>query len=193
MPVKQKQKESIKIKDPKALSLLIHPVRMKLMTHVLYNAKTAKELAKMVQFDPPAIYYHLKLLLKHGIIFVSEENIVSGIIEKKYLATAKRFNLSKTLLESKDMTFLSEYETMLMNLSQEAGELLQKAILDGIITKEGPTNSAIWLKPYHLTKKQIKSFQGDMIKIVDGLERANCPGKSGSKKHYYFHALFPIE
>ena len=59
---------------------------------------TAGELAEKVGSARTRMYYHLNLLEQHGFVHVVDERLVSGINEKTYRATAKQFQVDRSLL-----------------------------------------------------------------------------------------------
>lgn len=59
---------------------------------------TAKELAEQLETKQTKLYHHLGLLEEHGFIRVGETRMVSGILEKRYRATAHGFHVDRALL-----------------------------------------------------------------------------------------------
>lgn len=84
------------VRDLEAIKILADERRLHLLT-LLRRPTTVKALAQALELPPTRLYYHVKLLLKHGLIRVVEHNIASGIVEKVYQATARRFLVANPL------------------------------------------------------------------------------------------------
>ncbi|HEX7173064.1 MAG TPA: helix-turn-helix domain-containing protein [Candidatus Limnocylindria bacterium] len=59
---------------------------------------TAKALAERLETKQTKLYHHLGLLEEHGFIRVGETRMVSGILEKRYQATAHGYHVDRALL-----------------------------------------------------------------------------------------------
>ena len=68
------------------------------LIEALDQPRTVKELATAFDMPTTRLYYHINLLEQHGLIQVVESNIVSGIIEKRYQVTARRFDVDSQIL-----------------------------------------------------------------------------------------------
>ena len=84
------------IEDLDTLKILTHPQRIEII-HTLRKPKTVKQIAEEIEADPTKLYYHIRQMEKIGAIKVVDTNIVSGIVEKKYLVSAKEFRVEGQL------------------------------------------------------------------------------------------------
>jgi DNA-binding transcriptional ArsR family regulator len=82
--------------SPQDLKLLAEPTREFLYQTLVAGARTATELARLLDCPTTRLYHHLKLLEKHGLIIVVAERMVSGIIERRYRAVARRLRLDRS-------------------------------------------------------------------------------------------------
>lgn len=85
--------------DPALLRLLADPVRSFLVYSLVPEAKTAKTLAAELGVPVTRLYYHLKQLEKHELVFVERTRVVSGIEEKHYRASAREFRLDRAAFQ----------------------------------------------------------------------------------------------
>jgi DNA-binding transcriptional ArsR family regulator len=92
--------EQVVIDDVDALKALADPRRMSLLLAAADEAMTVKELAGLLDVPPTRLYYHVKMLVSHGLMRVAKRRMVSGIEERSYQATAKSWTLSAPLLSS---------------------------------------------------------------------------------------------
>jgi DNA-binding transcriptional ArsR family regulator len=60
--------------------------------------RTVKEVARELGEPPTKLYYHVNLLEQHGLLIVAESNLVSGIVEKRYLPAAKSIRVDRRLM-----------------------------------------------------------------------------------------------
>lgn len=84
--------ESYTISDIKQLKALSHASRVKILSSLAEKPMTAKQLADLFGEEPAKTSYHVKQLLKVGLVelkFTRETQ--NGIVEKYYQAIAKEF------------------------------------------------------------------------------------------------------
>lgn len=79
--------------DPVLLRVLADPMRSFIVYSVTPEAKTARALAAEMGCPATRLYYHLRQLEKHGLVFVERTRLVSGIVEKHYRAIARDIRL----------------------------------------------------------------------------------------------------
>jgi DNA-binding transcriptional ArsR family regulator len=81
--------------QPRDLKLLAEPTREFIYQALVSAPRTATELGQLMNCPTTRLYHHLKLLEKHGLIVVVAERLVSGIVERRYRAVAKRLRLDR--------------------------------------------------------------------------------------------------
>jgi DNA-binding transcriptional ArsR family regulator len=81
--------------SPRELKLLAEPTREFIFNALVAEARTATELAQLLECPTTRLYHHLKLLEKHALIVVVAERLVSGILERRYRAVARRLRLDR--------------------------------------------------------------------------------------------------
>ncbi|MEP7291424.1 MAG: winged helix-turn-helix domain-containing protein [Chloroflexota bacterium] len=81
-----------------ALKVFSDPLRQQIIEALLDGAKTVKQVAAELELAPTKLYYHVNLLEEHGLIQVTETRIVSGIIEKHYMAAALEYAIERSLM-----------------------------------------------------------------------------------------------
>ena len=83
------------------LKVIGDPLRLQLVEAMAEDPRrgwTAKELAEQLGTKQTKLYHHLGLLEGAGLIRVAETRMVSGILEKRYQATAHGYSVDRTLL-----------------------------------------------------------------------------------------------
>jgi DNA-binding transcriptional ArsR family regulator len=91
------QDEELTIEDAATLKVLADPLRIHLLGELSLTPRTVKELASIVGVPQTRLYYHMKLLERHGVIRVVGRRMVSGIEERTYQTVAKSTVVSPAL------------------------------------------------------------------------------------------------
>jgi DNA-binding transcriptional ArsR family regulator len=87
------------INDLETLKVAADPLRLSIINLLRAEPRTAKGLAKALDLPQTKLYYHISLLEQHGLVRVTETRLVSGIMEKRYQATASRLTVGRALFE----------------------------------------------------------------------------------------------
>lgn len=101
--------------------------------------RTVKEVARELGEPPTKLYYHVNLLEQHGLLIVAESNLVSGIVEKRYLPAAKSFRIDRRLLaeyrpepaDEHGSPFAAMVETIVEGTADDFRHALAAGLLDG--------------------------------------------------------------
>jgi DNA-binding transcriptional ArsR family regulator len=89
------------ISRPDQLKALGHPLRLRVIEMLgeeAGRAFTNRELASRIGIDPGHLHFHVRMLLKAGLIRLAEEN--GGRREKPYRAVAKNITIAPELLSA---------------------------------------------------------------------------------------------
>ena len=82
--------ERVVIQDPEALKVLYDPVRFKIVS-LLDEGRTAKEIADEIDRPLTSLYYHLNVLVEHGLVKVDDERISGRSVERLFRRVADEF------------------------------------------------------------------------------------------------------
>src|SRR5512141_1410755 len=81
----------------------------------------------MLELRPTRLYYHVNLLEEHGLLRVASSRVVSGIIEKSYVAAARSISIDPALLKvnpaSREATALTVMALMQATATEIADSL----------------------------------------------------------------------
>jgi DNA-binding transcriptional ArsR family regulator len=91
--------ETLVLDKPEQLKALGHPLRVRVLEmlgHVDDSQLTNRELAQRLGVDPGHLHFHVRMLLKAGLIELADEN--GGGREKPYRSVAKVFRVAPELL-----------------------------------------------------------------------------------------------
>jgi DNA-binding transcriptional ArsR family regulator len=120
------------INDPEVLRLIADPRRLRLLELLRQQPRTVKELAALLNLPRTGLYYHVNLLEAHDLVTVADERVVSGIIERRYRATAYRLSVDKTMLGAGDGDS-SPLDVFLSVVLDEAATEIRRAVAAGLI------------------------------------------------------------
>ncbi|MGE5676296.1 MAG: ArsR/SmtB family transcription factor [Mycobacterium leprae] len=182
--------EQYTISDIKQLKALSHASRVKILSVLSEKPMTAKQLADQFGEEPAKTSYHVKQLLKVGLVelkFTRETQ--NGIIEKYYQSIAKEFQTDPYLARQPEGT--SHLETsFLRDLNKTQSDFLRAYRAD--LEQAAAREDAIPATAYgsyrvKLSPEELPRFQAELQVL---LEKYATDGDNG----YTFHYLaFPAE
>lgn len=131
--------------DPSLLRVLADPVRSFLVYSLVAEAKTVKTLAQELGAPVTRLYYHMRQLEKHGLVFVEKTRLVSGIVEKHYRATARELVLDREAFAPGRTLDRSRSEALLGFVFDQSRVDIARALDDGRIdiAKPWPTPDSL--------------------------------------------------
>lgn len=118
------------IETTEQLHALSHPLRQRILSILLFEELTNKEISKSLKESPPKVHFHVKELLNAGIIQLTKEEVRGSIVEKYYTASARSFRLSPALELAKadkhmlyESTFHETYRNLIESIDYNEGAL----------------------------------------------------------------------
>ncbi|MCA9912789.1 MAG: hypothetical protein KC496_05555, partial [Anaerolineae bacterium] len=113
------------------------------------------------------LYYHVGLLEKHGLIQVVATNVISGIIEKQYQATAQQFHIRNPMLMGSAITteetsafFSAALDETRLDLRQAFQQAPPRT------TDEPPLHPFVSRKLLRLTPEQLVAFHAQLDALI---------------------------
>lgn len=146
------------INDLETLKVLADPLRLNIIEYLI-TPSTVKDVAAKMNKPPTKLYYHFNLLEKHKLIQMVFTRIVSGIVEKHYVASAHMYRIAPRLLAPGNVDFEEHLEVTLSGLYGDTFNDLRESIKAGVIDLSENA-------PNH---RRLKIFQG---KVYLSTERA---------------------
>ncbi len=167
--------------------LLLHPIRLQIVTSLFNRQMTAKELAEILPGVPlTSLYRHINTLVEGGLLQVTSETQVRGTVERTYGLTGRPTLNADDLRGMKKQDYQQAFMVYLSNLISAAKRYLDRKgdeeefnpLADGLDLSLG----TIYLSD--------EEFQALNRKILDLLLPAaeNPPG--GERKPRTFTYLF---
>ena len=160
------------IEDLDTLKKLTHPQRVEIL-HTLQSPKTVKLIAAEIDADPTKLYYHIRQMEQIGAIRVVETNIVSGIVEKKYLVTANSYQVKENLFSGEDQFDTEvEFPKMMAAVFKSTVKHAERSAKAGLIEiparedKDKPISVAIMSNVVTLNEDQLEEFSNRMQSLM---------------------------
>jgi DNA-binding transcriptional ArsR family regulator len=165
------------IDDLETIKIMADERRLALL-RLLVKPQTVKEISAALDIPQSQLYYHVNLLEKHALIQVVATNIVSGIIEKQYQATAQQFHIRNPMLMGDAISSAETSAFFSAALDETRNELRQAFKHVGPrATTEPPLHPFVARKLLRLTPEQLRAFHArldTLIKECDQLTAANA-------------------
>lgn len=89
--------EFLLLKDSAAIKALGHPLRLQLLEQLIAEPASVQQLADRLGHVHAKLFYHVKELERNGLVEVVGENLINGITERFYRATARAFYLGQAV------------------------------------------------------------------------------------------------
>lgn len=169
---KNKMKDLFLIKELDTLKALSHDMRLALM-RLFRTPQTVKQVAATMDLPPTKLYYHVNLLEAHGLLRVTETNVVSGIVEKTYQVVAKHFHIDEALLsdpEQMDEVTTAVLETLITATRRQWQD-------NRLLMKKGArlVPNHVLTTQVHLTEAEAKAFGERLQALVQEIDAFNMP------------------
>ena len=130
------QEEVRYIRDVETLRAISDATRMRILETMVQRrdpAWSVKELAAALELPPTRLYHHVELLLERDLIRPVERRVVSGIIETRYAASARNFQLDRALFAAGSDEGLAVLHETLRAVFDTARSELELAIRLGAV------------------------------------------------------------
>jgi DNA-binding transcriptional ArsR family regulator len=179
--------EQYTISDIKQLKALSHASRVKILSSLADKPMTAKQLADQFGEEPAKTSYHVKQLLKVGLVelkFTRETQ--NGIIEKYYQAIAREFQTDPYLARQPDGR--NHLETgFLRELNKTQSEFLRayRTDLDHAVDREpGEPVTAHGFHRINITSESLPGFVTELQQLLTKYE-------DGDGAYAFHYLAFP--
>lgn len=166
--------EQYTISDIKQLKALSHASRVKILSSLAEKPMTAKQLADMFGEEPAKTSYHVKQLLKVGLVelkFTRETQ--NGIIEKYYQSIAREFQTDPYLARQPEGR--NHLETgFLRELNKSQSDFLRayRSDLEQAAGEGGPQATAHGFYHLNIKPENLAQFEADLQKLLAKYEDA---------------------
>jgi DNA-binding transcriptional ArsR family regulator len=186
----KKQAEEPHILDTvERLKALSDPIRIRFLLELIEGPRTVKEVAEALEVPPTRLYYHLRILERHGLVKVANRRMVSGIEERSYRAATDNWSISPTLTAS------ALYETgalrALLDVVRAEIEVAVQNNPDLPVDDPASPLLAMAMTEFALAPDELPDLLEVFGKFLSTYgERARKP--SHTERFHMFYALYPV-
>ncbi|MDJ0752329.1 MAG: winged helix-turn-helix domain-containing protein [Ardenticatenaceae bacterium] len=175
MTEKYQQDTEFIIDDVETLRILTDVRRQNILEILVLHPLTVKAISKRLNIPVSKLYYHINLLEEKGMIKVVKTQVISGIIEKTYLATAMSYQISDDLLSVKSPELEEQMEGMVLSLLDRVRGAFLESANHGLIhlDKKTPPKSFFMDTRLALTPELADRFTGEFTDLLRRYSLAN--------------------
>lgn len=185
-------KEFFEVTDPEALKSLAIPERVKILE--LFEdlePRTAKQIATELGENAARLHYHVKELVRVGLLEQVDTRVKGSIVEKYYEPVAKVIQVKLQLMIEENAQQLSDIMfTPFRTTEQDLLRTLNRLVAsDTDVRKEYKNTFAFNLSEFYLSQEERNQMVEDINELVQKYKAfKNEPGR---RKLKYFNILFP--
>jgi DNA-binding transcriptional ArsR family regulator len=178
------------------LKVFSDPLRQQILETLLDGSKTVKQIASELDLLPTKLYYHVNLLEEHGLIRVTDTRIVSGIIEKQYHASARSFEIRRTLLlpglQKGDESLDEALDAIFNPIRRSIHTGVERGIIDN--TDQAPVYRKLYLRRAltRLSEERAAQFYARLDALIREFESQKSePENENGEAYRLLISLFP--
>lgn len=121
------------------LKVYFDPVRAQIMQEVANTPRTVQQIAEALDVPFTRLYYHIKMMEKHGLIRMVDVKQMPGAIEEKYYqVSARMFLVDRSLLTFDPNSKNDGLETILKNVFDASHKDVRHSVREGRIDMSIP-------------------------------------------------------
>ncbi len=183
-------KDVLVLRDLEQIKSISHTYRIEIIESFEDTPATAKQIADKMGEPHAKVNYHLKTLLKVGILDLVEERVKLGIVEKYYLPSAKTFVIDRNIMNASEKAVLDSINQVSLSIFENISKDFYKAV-ESADEKEHP-KKILHYNDYYLTLDEVVEFQ-DKIKVViqDYLKDKKDKNRPNSRKYSISSLMIP--
>lgn len=172
------QREIFEITSIDQVKAISNDVRLNIVIEMFRDNKprTAKQIADEIGMPAPKAFYHVKELVKVGLLVLTETKVKAGIIEKYYLPVAKEFSI-------KMMGSSGEGKEVRRNYLAILFDQMKKDYLKTI--GQETTERNLYQLTVNLTLDEIDLLHEDIKEVFQRWNKFKQNDNQSSEKHEY--------
>ncbi|GAU79465.1 transcriptional regulator [Fusibacter sp. 3D3] len=181
-------KEVLVLKDLEQIKAVSQQYRLEILEAFDSSAKTAKQIAEVMDEPHGRVNYHIKMLEKVGIIELIEEVTKFGVVEKYYCPVAY-----KLIIDSTAVTLDDEMSDSINKVSLAFFETISREFYDSIENfSSGPSRKISYSVDYYLTDEEAKELYDKLSHVVDSYLKGKEDPRAGAHRHFAAHMVVPL-
>ncbi|EJL21193.1 helix-turn-helix domain-containing protein [Brevibacillus sp. BC25] len=186
-------KEFFEVTDPEALKSLAIAERVKILE--LFEdlePRTAKQIATELGENAARLHYHVKELVRVGLLEQVDTRVKGSIVEKYYEPVAKVIQVKLQLMIEENAQQLSDVMfTPFRTTEKDLMRTLNRFVAsDQDVRKEYQNTFAYNLTEFYLSQEERNQFVEDISDLLQKYK--GFKKESGRRKFKFFDTLFPL-
>jgi DNA-binding MarR family transcriptional regulator len=186
-------KEFFEVTDPEALKSLAIAERVKILE--LFEdlePRTAKQIATELGENAARLHYHVKELVRVGLLEQVDTRVKGSIVEKYYEPVAKVIQVKLQLMIEENAQQLSDVMfTPFRTTEKDLMRTLNRFVAsDQDVRKEYQNTFAYNLTEFYLSQEERNQFVEDISELLQKYK--GFKKESGRRKFKFFDTLFPL-
>lgn len=151
---------------------------------------TVKAVAAALDLAPAKLYYHVNLLVEHGLLRVVDHNIDSGIVEKVYQVTARRFKLVNPLLAEPELPPDASAAVLGSLLSETRRDFLAALAARDAAEGTPPRHPFLSTKSFQLTEQQLTTLHARLAALMQDVAALGAADADANAPTYTLTVAF---
>ena len=153
------------------LKVYFNPMRTRIMQEIAHTPRTVQQIAEALDVPFTRLYYHIKLMEKHGLIRMVDVRQLSGAIEEKYYqVSARMFVIDRSLLTFDPQGKNDSLEVLLKNVFDASHTDVRQSVRAEHIDMSAvpPHPKALFARRllFRLTADKAMDFQRELMDLL---------------------------
>lgn len=183
-------KDVLVLRDLEQIKALAHPYRLEIIERFEDEPCTAKQIADKLNEPHAKVNYHIKTLVKVGILELHKENIKLGIVEKYYVPTAKNYIIDRNILNLCDNSILETLSQASLSLFESISKDFYSSI--GDLNEADYPRKFLCCYDYYLTDEELKELHRKIKDTLgDYLQDKKDRTRDESKRYSIYNVMLP--
>lgn len=175
-------KEVMVLRELEQIKAISNPYRIEVIESFEEAPATAKKIADKMGEPHAKVNYHIKALLKVGILELVEEKVRLGIVEKFYMPSARTYVIDRNILNNDETHYRESMKQVYISMFENVSKDFYKALEMEENSKH--RTRLLHYNDYHLTLQEVESLQDSMKETIEKLIEGRKTAKGAGTQKY---------
>ncbi len=183
-------KDILVLRELEQIKAIAHPYRLEIIDSFEEASATAKQIADRMEEPHAKVNYHIKTLVKVGILELIEEKVKLGIVEKYYRPAAKNLVIDRNVLNTGEKNALESLEQVSFSLFESISKDFYRAA-ELPNASEHP-KKFLYFSDYYMTLDEMAELQDKLSEVYEEfLEDKKDKNRPETKKYSLYSLMIP--
>lgn len=181
------------------LRVIADPYRLNILRMLQVAPATTKMLADRIGDVPGKVHYHVRELVRLGLIHLVHKQEKGGVVEKYYRAVARVFEPDPSLLRIQDEKEVPHHVALVSRVRDEFINVTDQRLHDearagdanGADTATGPMVSFDVGEQFYLTDEQVKELHSFITNMLDDARKSGKAGEADKQQYTIGLFIYP--